>query len=177
MCLLLSVLVGCTASAPGGPGAPVGADGKDRPAASSAPADSPLRPVYPDDFSAGSAGIETARIADAVQALLPPSDIVNVDDHAQEVPADKEGAGYYGVIRTITLTATVDPVTRARAITSELLSAGWVERQTADEPGSYFAALSSEATGTESWFIVIGGDTSVPGQSVVTLQLASPELS
>lgn len=147
------------------------------PAPTAAAEDSPLHPVYPDDFSAATAGPETVRVADEVQSLIDPSDIVHVDDHAQEVPADADGAAYFGVIRTLTLTPTVDPIAQARTIGAGLKAAGWVERDVVDEEGSYFAALSSVAKGKKSWFIVVGGDTSVAGQSVVSVQLASPDLT
>jgi len=165
MLLVSFALAGCT-DAPSSTSEP----------AATAAADRPLHPVFPDQFTAASAESETVRVADAVEALLDPSDIVHVDDHAQEVPAQEDSAAYYGVIRTITLSPTVDPMAKAKAIEIALKADGWIERTVADEDGSYFAALASVALSAESWFILVGGDTSVAGQSVITLQLASPGL-
>ncbi len=146
--------------------------------ASSIPVDlsSPLHPVYPSPFTAAANEKETVRVAGAIQALIPLANILYVDDHSQVVTATETAGQYYGVLRTITLVATNDPIAQARLIVTKLQGAGWIERQTSDTDGNFFVAMSSDEDSAKSWFVIVGGDTSVAKQSVVTLQVASPTL-
>lgn len=146
------------------------------PTTSAAPTDPELIPVVPVTLDEDSAETETKRIADAIQGLIDPSDIVNVDDHSQVVDATTDVAGYYGVIRTITLEPTADPIVLAQTMVSVMESSTWIERESTNDGGIYLTALASSEEAASSWFVLVGGDSSVEGQSVVTLQLASPDL-
>jgi hypothetical protein len=135
-----------------------------------------LNPVVPATLTADTAKTETVRIADAIETIVGPSKIVHVDDHSQLVAATKTTGSYYGVLRTITLDPSVNPVSLAATVVAKLKAAGWVQRQASDTGGTSMITLSSDPTAAESWFVLIGGDSSVAGQSVVTVQLLSPDL-
>jgi hypothetical protein len=143
---------------------------------SSSAAVNPLMPKVPSTLTATTAGTETKRIADQIQALVTKSDIVYSDDHAQVVAATDTAAAYYGVLRSITLEPTVSSVAEAKAIVSTLKSAGYTEQQTSDTNGVYLTALSSSGVPSKSWFVLIGGDDSSTEQSVLTLQIGSPDI-
>ena len=157
--VLLLALTGCTAATP----APAVST-------SAAPLIQAVVPVVPDTLDATTAQTETVRLADAIQTLV--TDIVYVDDHSQLNEATDATAAYYGVIRTITIDAATDPVVLAQSIAAVLKASGWTEDETTTEPG-----LSLDALHSSGWFVLLGGDSTVAGQSVVTLQLASPDLS
>jgi hypothetical protein len=160
--------------------AATGCTGTSAPVASATPSpiatDSPLYPVIPATLTADTAKTETVRIADAIQAVVGPSTIVHVDDHSELVAATKTTGSYYGVLRTITLEPSVNPLGLAATVVKKLKAAGWVQRQASDTGGTSMITLSSDPTAAESWFVLIGGDSSVAGQSVVTVQLLSPDL-
>jgi len=166
---VLLALTGCTTSTDDA--APTVA-----PTTSAAPTDPDLVPVVPVDLDTDSAETETTRIADAIQGLIDPSDIVNVDDHSQVVDKTTDVAGYYGVIRTITLESSADPVLLAQTIVGVMESSTWLERESTNDAGLYLTALASSTDAASSWFLLVGGDSTVEGQSVLTLQLASPDL-
>ena len=170
------ILTGCTDT---------GADGADNggattsvptPETSSAPADSPLRPVMPDTLTGDTAETEATRLADSIQAMINPSDILFVDDHAQLVEETESGSPYYGILRTINLDASVDPVDLARDIVGQLTFADWEQREETDTEGSFFVAMTSGDSTDATWVVLLGGDSTVEDQSVITLQLASPDL-
>jgi hypothetical protein len=138
--------------------------------------DSPLYPVIPATLTADTATTETVRIADAIQRIVGPSAIVHVDDHSELVAATSTTGSYYGVLRTITLEPSANPLSLAAAVVKKLKAAGWVQRQASDTGGTSMITLSSDPTAAESWFVLIGGDSSVADQSVVTMQLLSPDL-
>ena len=157
--VLLLALTGCTATATPAPVV----------STSSAPLIQAVVPVVPDTLDATTAQTETVRLADAIQTLV--TDIVYVDDHSQLNKATDATAAYYGVIRTITIDAATDPVVLAQSIAAVLKASSWTEDETTTEPG-----LSLDALHSSGWFLLLSGDSTVPGQSVVTLQLASPDL-
>jgi hypothetical protein len=161
-------LAGCTAAsvAPSGSPAP----------SSTAVADSPLRTVFPNPFDSTSAEKETVRIADAIDALIPKASVVYVDNHAQLVAATDKAGSYYGVLRTLTLSPSLDPLATAASIVTDLKAAGWMQLSTKDTGGVHVVTLSSGSLASESWFVVVSGDPSTPGQSVVAVQLASPDI-
>jgi hypothetical protein len=166
------LLSGCTGSGTSEPGATPSAT--PTPTVSAAPADSPLRSVYPDEFTEATSKKESVRLADAVQGLLDASTILYVDDHSQLVDATDDEAEYFGVLRTITLDPTVDPVLLAQYMDLQLRAAGWNEIQVSNEDGTYYAYLASSENDDQAWYLLLGGDSSVEGQSVVTLQFVSP---
>jgi hypothetical protein len=159
--LLVLALAGCTSAVTPAP----------TPTATAAPVDVDVVPVVPETLDESTAEAETVRIADQVQALIGNSNIVHVDDHAQVVEATDDAAAYYGVIRTVTIEQLTDPIILASTMVAVLEASGWVEAQHTDEGGIVLTAL-----GSEGWFLLVGGDSSVAGQSVITIQLASPDL-
>lgn len=168
-------LAGCaSSSSPARSAAPSPAN--PTPAASAPVTPTAVTPVVPDHLTEASAGTETTRIADAIQALIDPAVVVHVDDHAQLVDrADGKGR-YFGVLRTLTLDPATDPVAISAAIVATLKSSGWLSRNSSTVGGVSVNALTSDTAAASAWFVVIGGDASMRGESVVSLQLASPDI-
>jgi hypothetical protein len=167
LALVVLVLSGCASAVP------------EPQVSSSAPVPagiSALKTRFPAKFDADSAKAETVRVADALQALIDKATIVHVDNHEELAPADKDKAAYYGVIRVVSLNASVDPISLSTTVAALLRSTGWIERQTDSESNSYAMALSSDSDAAKSWFLVITGDATTAGQPVVSIQLASPDL-
>jgi hypothetical protein len=117
---------------------------------------------------------ETVRIADELIASIDPARIVNDDEYSQEVAA--EAGAYWGVLHTLTLQPSIDAAAVAEQIAGRMTDAGWIARDGTNQDGTYLIALSSSEDAATSWFCVVGADASVPGDSVVTLQLASPPI-
>ena len=126
--------------------------------------------------TAENAAAEGTRLGDALEALIDPASIVNVSDASQLAPAEDDVAPYYVVYRTYTLDPAVDPLALAQTITAIMRASNWTVYEESNDNGLYLAPLSS-GTAEASWFALIGGDASVVGQSVVTFQIASPDLS
>jgi hypothetical protein len=122
------------------------------------------------------AAVEGARIGDAFAALIDPASIVNVSDASQLAPAADDLPPYYVVYRTYTLDPSVDPLALAQTITAIAIKSGWTSYDATNENGQYLAALSGGPV-EAPWFALIGGDASVTGQSVVTFQIASPDVA
>lgn len=139
--------------------------------------DSPLMAERPAEFTAETAATETVRVADEIQALIDPSTILNVDDHPELLDSTDGGTQYYGVLRLVSIAEDTDPTLLARVLVSQLVAAGWTEVNTEDTDGSYFVALASSDSESESWFLLLGGDTSEEGFPAITVQLASPTIS
>jgi hypothetical protein len=135
----------------------------------------PLKPVVPKKLTASTTKTETIRIAGQIQDLIAQTDIVFVDNHDELVPATKTAPSYYGVLRTINVSKTLDPGAQAQAMAKLLETAGWIERETANDTGKYLVALSSSTDSTKAWFLLLGGDAG-DKKPVVTIQLASPDL-
>jgi hypothetical protein len=121
------------------------------------------------------ASAEGARLGDAFAALIDPASIINVSDASQLAPAADDLPPYYVVYRTYTLDPAVDPLALAQTITAIAVKSGWTSYDDTNENGQYLAALSGGAD-ESPWFALIGGDASVTGQSVVTFQIASPDI-
>jgi hypothetical protein len=142
----------------------------------SVPADPALKSRFPSSFTAGTAQAESLRLADAIGALLPTNIVVHVANTDQLVPATTGAGSYYGVLRHITIDPTVDPVLVAKSIAQRLVASGWSQLQAQDQSSVHIVTLSSGSDAKTSWFLVLSGDPRVPNQSVVSLQLASPDL-
>jgi hypothetical protein len=140
-----------------------------------APADSPLRSVFPASFAEATAEAETVRLADAIDALIQTA-TVYVDDHDQLVPATKTGGSYFGVLRTITLVKTESPVTNANLVVTKLEESGWQPLQVTATQGVQVSTLSSGTDAGTSWFVIISADPTTASQPVVSISLASPDL-
>ena len=135
----------------------------------------PLKPVFPTKLTAATAKTETIRIADQIQDLVAGRDIVFVDRHEKLIAATKTAGSYYGVLRTVNVSGSLDPLAQAQAMAKLLETAGWIEREHADDKGKYLVALSSSSDGAKAWFLLLGGDGG-DKKPVVTIQLASPDL-
>ncbi len=122
------------------------------------------------------AAAEGNRLGDALEALIEPGSIVNVSDESQLAPAADDLPPYYVVYRTYTLDPAVDSLTLAQTIVAILLQSGWTSYDETNEGGQFLAALSGGAADAP-WFALVGGDASVEGQSVVTFQIASPDVT
>lgn len=162
-------LSGCTADAP--PPTP----SLTPPAESQELLNPELQPEALPVVTEATAQAEGARLADAVQALIDPATVLNVDDASQLAPAEDDLAAYWVVYRTLTLDISVDPLTLAETMTSVLDDSGWEVYESVNEGGTFVAALSGGPVETP-WFALVGGDASVEGQSVFTLQIASPDI-
>jgi hypothetical protein len=145
-----------------------------KPTASVAP--SALTPVVPDPLTEESITNESTRLAEAIRALIDAAAIVNVDDHAQVVEKTASAGRYYGIIRTITLDPKTDAATVATEMVAKLTAAGWISRESTNSSGTVLSALASGVDPATSWFVIIGADASVAGESVLTIQLASPDI-
>lgn len=160
-------LVGCTPPAP-----------TPTPSTSaSIPADPALKTTYQADFSAATAEAETKRIADEIVSLLPASSVVHVDTKSQVTAATAESASYYGLLRIISLNPAIDPVKITKTLVQKIAASGWVIQGSKDDvSGLHLVDLTSNAKPNISWFLELSGDPRVEGQSVIQLQLASPDL-
>ena len=164
--VLLLAVSGCTASPTLAPGP-----------TESVPADPALTSVFPDDLTAAVAKTETVRLADAIVALLPASIVVHVDNTDQLVPATASSRSYYGVLRIISLDPTNDPVAISKTMVQKIEASGWAQRESSDDPtGVHLVTLSSNRKPNISWLLQLSGDPRVSGQSVIQLQLVSPDL-
>jgi hypothetical protein len=162
------LLTGCTSPATVSP-APT--------ATATVPADPALTTHFPDDFTPTTAETETVRVADAIVALLPATIVTHVDSVAQLNPATADGGANYGVLRIISLSPTVDPVAIAKTMVQKMEASGWSERQSTDDAsGVHLVTLTSNAKPNISWFLQLSGDPRVEGQSVIQVQLVSPDL-
>ena len=132
--------------------------------------------IVPDERTEETLTAETTRIAAAVQDMIDPVLIVNVDDHSQVVEKTESAGRYFGVLRTITLDPSVDAVRAATEIVSILESSGWINRNVATESDPFLSGLVSSTDEATSWFLAVVGDTSVSGESVLSIQLASPDI-
>lgn len=162
--VLLLALTGCTS-----PDSPTPTE--------TVPADPALSSVFPDDFTGDFAKSETVRLADAIVALLPASIVVHVDNTDQLVAATASSGTYYGVLRIISLDHTNDPVAISKTMVQKLEASGWIQRQSTDDAtGVHLVTLSSNRKPNISWLLQLSGDPRVSGQSVIQLQLVSPDL-
>ena len=163
------VLSGCTAT-------PLQSPSLTPPAQSDEMLNSDLQPHPLADASESTAKAEATRLADAMQALIESSMILNIDDQSQLAPADDDIAAYYIAFRNVSLDPSVDCQVLAETISGVLEQSGWTSYDSTNEGGIYIAALTG-GTEESSWFVVISGDASVEGQSLVTIQLASPDVT
>lgn len=135
-----------------------------------------LQPAVPSKLTAATAKTATVNLANELDSLVASTDVVYVDDHSKLVAATPTAGSYYGVLRTISVSPGLDPVEQATAMEKLLVAAGWIERETDSPTSKYLAALSSSSDPSTAWFLLLGGDNSVPKQPVITVQLASPDI-
>lgn len=139
------------------------------------PPEPALVPQYPTPYTADTAKTETIRLATAIDALFP-SSIVHIDNNDRLVDATATSGAYYGVLQNLTITLGLDPVPVATAVATRLVASGWRQLDAKDTSGVHVITLSSGVSAATSWFLVLGGDSRVASQPVVSIQLASPDL-
>jgi hypothetical protein len=130
----------------------------------------------PKKFTEAAAKKTTDDLAKQIDSLVAGTDIVYIDNHEKLIPATSSSAATYGVIRTINVSPSLDPLQQAEAMEKLLVAAGWKLEDSTSATGKYLAAMSSSADPSEAWFLLLGGDSTVAKQPVVTVQLASPDI-
>jgi hypothetical protein len=163
----LLVLTGCTTASPKKSATPT---------PTPTIADTALRPVYTPPLTQATAKTETERLADAIDDLILPTSLVYVDDHSLLIAASGKTPAAWGVLRTITLTPSTDPSQVAESLVAVLEQSGWVLLHNTTDSGTEVIALASGTKTKTSWYVLVSGDASTAGQSVVTVQLESPGL-
>ncbi len=159
------LLAGCTTAAPSPTATPT---------PSATIADPAVRPIYPATLTAATAKAETERLADAIDAIIVQTSMLYVDNHSLLVPASGKAKAAWGVLRTITLEATLDPSQVSQSIVAVLEHSGWVLLHNTTDTGTTVIALASGTATKTAWYVLLSGDASKVGQSVVTVQLESP---
>ena len=164
---LLVLLTGCTAVTSPSP----------RITNSAPVAVSPLVPAAPESLDVAAAQTESERLVAQLVSTIPGAQVRNNDSHSQEVVKTiAPGGHYWGVITTLSLTASTKAAPVARALAKSLTAAGWIQRDSTDTSTNFLSALASSGDRKTAWFVVVGADLSVATQPVVTVQLASPDL-
>ncbi len=135
-----------------------------------------LRPVMPKRMTDATAKTATDNLAKQIDSLVASSDIVYIDNHEKIIKATKTTGATYAVIRTINVSPSLNPLQQAEAMEKLLAAAGWKLRDHSSAKGKYIAAMSSSSDPTTAWFLLLGGDSTVAKQPVVTVQLASPDI-
>lgn len=160
-----AMLTGCSAATP-----------RPTPTPSATIADLAVRPLYPATMTTATAQKETERLADAIDDIIEPTSVQYIDRHSVLVPATGTTKQAWGVLRTLTLTATQDPSQVASSVVAVLQHSGWVLLHNTTDTGTTVIALASGIRTSTSWYLLISGDASKVGQSVVTVQLESPAI-
>jgi hypothetical protein len=134
-----------------------------------------LVPSYPAKLTAAKAKSETVRAADAIQALIPDSEIVHVDDKSRAVAATSSTGAFYGVERAVTTIKGLDVIEQAEAMERLLVQAGWIERNTSMATTSYTVAMSTYTNAGASVLLLEADET--PGSPpAIVIELESPDL-
>ena len=164
--VVLLALSGCTAAPPAPTPSPVASPSILVPA---------LVPRPLASLTAEAAEAEGTRLGNVLQGFIDSTTILHVDDQSALVPATADKASFYAVYRVISIDPTINPLDTAQLIANVLEASGWVVADVSNQDGLYVTAIAT-GTGNAAWFALIGGDSTVAGQSVVTFQLASPDL-
>jgi hypothetical protein len=154
----------------------VGAPPTPKPTSSTSGALDSLQPVVPKKLTAASAKSATDALAKNIDSLVAGADIVYIDNHEKLIPKTASAGETYAVIRTINVSTALDPIQQAEAMEKLLVAAGWKLEDHSSAKDKYLAAMSSSVDPSVAWFLLLGGDSSVPKQPVVTVQLASPDI-
>jgi hypothetical protein len=134
-----------------------------------------LVPTYPAKLTAAEAKSETVRAANAIQALIASTNVVNIDDKSRAVAATKTTGAYYGVERSITTSKGFGVVEQGQAMEKLLVQAGWIERNTSTGTASYTVAMSTYTNAGASVLLLEADET--PGTPpAIVLELESPDL-
>lgn len=172
-----SLAIGAFGGASPGSAGPGDASDPDAPGAAA----SALLPVAPEPYTVEAVTAESARVGDLLAGFVDTgpsgeSYVINDDEIAQVVEPVGGEALYYGVLHTLTLDPTVDAAAQVEALQTALTEGGWVEREVTDTEQQYLVVLTGGTDAKRSWFLVVGADLSTAGESVVSIQLASPDL-
>jgi hypothetical protein len=146
------------------------------PTASPTVADTALRPVYTPPLTQATAKAETERLADAIDDLVLPTSILYVSNASQLIPASGKTPASWGVLREVTLDPSTDPSQVAQSVVAVLEHSGWVLLHNTTDTGTEVIALASGTATKTAWYVLVSGDASKAGQSVVSVQLGSPDI-
>lgn len=135
-----------------------------------------LVPQLTSGVTAENAAAESARLVEAIQALIDPALIAGVEDQSQLVPAQDDLPAYFAYFRQLSLTDSTDALTLAEALSAVLDQSGWTLGQTAEEGGLTVWPLASTSESAQ-WFVFIGAGAAETGQSVVTVTIGSPDIA
>jgi hypothetical protein len=138
--------------------------------------DPSLLPVYPTEYTTANVQVETERVAGRITGLVAVAGLIGDDTYSQEIENTESEGSYWGVLNTITLDPAVRAEEQAALVATQLADAGWLLVDRAQAPTDYAVALTSSEDPERAWFLVLGADLSVPGESVVTVRLSSPPL-
>jgi len=127
-------------------------------------------------MTASAAQKESERLADAIDDIIEPTSMVYVDRHSLLVPATGTAKRSWGVIHTITLTPSLDPSRVTQSVVAVLQHSGWVVLHNTTDTGTTVIAMASGTYTGTAWFLLVSGDASKVGQSVITVQLESPAI-
>ena len=164
--VLLLALSGCTAAAPAPTSTPVASPSVLVPG---------LVPQPLPSLTADAAKAEGTRLGTTLLGLIDSTTILHVDDQSALVPAQDGKAAFYAVYLVVSIEPTINPLDTAQLIGNVMQQSGWNVVDVPQQDGVYITALGI-GTGASAWFAFVGGDATVEGQSVVTFQLASPDL-
>jgi hypothetical protein len=119
---------------------------------------------------------ETVREIDAINALIPRSDVASTSNKAEFYSSS--GKKYYAILRTITVSAGFDAIAKSEAMEKQLVGAGWIKHTatTDKDTGDYLAGLSSTKSSSTSWFLLLGGNKTPGKASTISIQIGSPDL-
>jgi hypothetical protein len=162
MSVAVLALAGCTATAASAPAAA---------GAGLLPGYRFTHVVQPADAKA-----ETVREIDAIDALIPRSDVASTSTRAEFYSSG--GRKYYAILRTVTVTAGFDAIAKSEAMEKQLVGAGWIKHTatTDKDTGDYLSGLSSTKSSSTSWFLLLGGNKTPGKASTISIQMGSPDL-
>ena len=132
----------------------------------------------PAKLTKASAKTATVNLANIIDSLVAGSDIVFIDNHEQLIPRHVQRGGdvrHHPYHQRLAV-ARSHPAGRGDGEAAWSL-AGWKLEDHSSAKGKYLAAMSSSVDPSQAWFLLLGGDSTVAKQPVVTVQLASPDIS
>ena len=135
-----------------------------------------LSPQATSEITGDYAAAEGARLADAIQALIDPTIVLDTGEQSELVPVDDDIASYFGILRVVTVDPANDPIVLAETINAVLSQSGWSVSQTTNESGIYLSTLVA-GPAEAPWVLFIEGNASVAGEASVSFTLGSPDIT
>jgi len=135
-----------------------------------------LAPQTDAAVTADFATTEGTRLANAIQALIDPTIVLDTGEQSQVVPVDDDIASYFGILRVITIDPANDPIVLAETLNGVLSQSGWSVSQTSNESGIYLSTLVA-GPAEAPWVLFIEGNASVAGEASVSFTLGSPDIT